>query len=152
MSSNPADEIPLLSVDSTSYGTANVDDSMRKNCRVVEFTNAEENLTVTDVNMNSDVDLGPVVGYAKEPLLPLGKACTPLNSMIYNLCFYVQLALDGTPEQPADGLTIDESASIRLYTIEWPRPHRSLYSMLNQTLKSTDREHECDLRFPSAVR
>ena len=141
MSSNPADEIPLLSVDSTSYGTANVDDSMRKNCRVVEFTNAEENLTVTDVNMNSDVDLGPVVGYAKEPLLPLGKACAPLNSMIYNLWFYVQLALDGTPEQPADGLTIDESASIRLYTIEWPRPHRSLYSMLNQTLKSTDREH-----------
>ena len=141
MSSKLVDEIPLLTVDSTSYGTANVDDSMRKNCRVVEFTNAEENLTVTDVSMDTDADLGPIIGYAKEPLLPLAKACAPLNSMIYNLWFYVQLAFDGTPEQPADGLTIDESAAIRLYTIEWPRPHRSLYSMLNQTLKSANREH-----------
>lgn len=91
--------------------------------------------------MNSEIELDPIVGYAAEPLLPLVKACAPLNSMIYNLWFYVQLALDGTPEQPADGLTIDESASIRLYTIEWPQPHRSLYSMLNYTLKSANREH-----------
>jgi hypothetical protein len=45
------------------------------------------------------------------------------------------------PEQPSDGLTIDESAAIRLYTIEWEGPHRSLYSMLNRTLKYDDHEH-----------
>ncbi len=81
--------------------------------------------------------------YAKEPLLPLYKACAPLNEIIYNLSFYVQLALEETSEQPPDGLTIDESAAIRLYTIEWKGPHRSLYSMLNHTLKKADRE---DLR------
>ena len=54
--------------------------------------------------------------------------------------FYVQMALNGTPEEPPDGLTIDESAAIRLYTIEWERPHRSLYSMLNYTLMQHDRE------------
>jgi hypothetical protein len=81
------------------------------------------------------------MGYAEEPLLPLFKACAPLTDIIHNLSFYVQLALNETPEVPPDGLTIDESASIRLYTIEWDGPHRSLYSMLNHTLKKDDREH-----------
>ena len=118
-----SEEIPLLGIESNDNFIAN-------DCRAVE-------------NMNNEIDLDPIVGYAVEPLLPLVKACAPLNNTIYNLWFYVQLALDRTPEQPADGLTIDESASIRLYTIEWPRPHRSLYSMLNYTLKSANRE---DLR------
>jgi hypothetical protein len=51
------------------------------------------------------------------------------------------MALNETPEVPPDGLTIDESAAIRLYTIEWDGSHRSLYSMLNRTLKKDDREH-----------
>jgi hypothetical protein len=36
---------------------------------------------------------------------------------------------------------MDESAAIRLYTIEWNEPHQSLYSMLNHTLKKADREN-----------
>jgi len=116
------------------------DDIMRINSRLVEVVDDEEHRTITDSSINIEVDHDPIIEYAREPLLPLAKACSPLNSMIYNLWFYVQLAIDGTPEQPADGLTIDESAAIRLYTIEWPRPHRSLYSMLNQTLKSGNRE------------
>ncbi|CAF1444055.1 unnamed protein product [Rotaria sp. Silwood1] len=99
--------------------------------------------------MNSDsmndfkLDLSPVVGYTNEPLLPLVKACAPLSNILYNLSKYVELALDETPEEPSDGLTIDESAAIRLYTLEWERPHQSLYSMLNYTLKMANRE---DLR------
>jgi hypothetical protein len=81
------------------------------------------------------------VQYAEESLLPLFKACAPLTDIIHNLSFYVQMALNETPEVPPNGLTIDESASIRLYTIEWDGPHRSLYSMLNYTLKEDDREH-----------
>ncbi|CAF0955002.1 unnamed protein product [Rotaria sordida] len=50
------------------------------------------------------------------------------------------MALDETPEEPYDELTIDESAAIRLYTMEWESPHRSLYSMLNYTLKMANRE------------
>ena len=115
------------------------DNTMRINHRILEVINEEEHQTIRDSSMNTEIDHDPIIGYAREPLLPLTKACSPLNSIIYNLWFYVQLAIDGTPEQPADGLTIDESAAIRLYTIEWPRPHRSLYSMLNQTLNSADR-------------
>jgi hypothetical protein len=81
------------------------------------------------------------VGYAEEPLLPLFEACAPLTNILHNLSFYVQMALNETLEQPPDGLTVDESAAIRLYTIEWDSPHRSLYSMLNHTLKYDDREN-----------
>jgi hypothetical protein len=80
------------------------------------------------------------MGYADEPLLPLVKACAPLTNIIHNLSMYVEMALNETPEEPPDGLTIDESAAIRLYTIEWEGPHRSLYSMLNYTLKMANRE------------
>jgi hypothetical protein len=116
---------------------------MTKNCRVVEVINVKQNLTTADVNIDTKTDLGSIVGYAKEPLLPLARACAPLANIIYNLSFYVQLAINETPEEPPDGLTVDESASIRLYTIEWEEPHQSLYSMLNYTLKTADRK---DLR------
>ena len=84
-------------------------------------------------------DLEPVIGYAAEPLLPLADACAPLTDILHNISFYVQMALTETPEEPSDGLSVDESAAIRLYTIEWKKPHRSLYSMLNYTLKTAPR-------------
>jgi hypothetical protein len=83
----------------------------------------------------------PILEYADEPLLPLAEACAPLKDILPDLDFYVKMALDETPEEPPDGLTIDESAAIRLYTIEWSGGRRSLYSMLNRTLKTQDREH-----------
>ena len=114
-------------------------DPPARNCRTVEVTTVDPTETVIELNIETVKDPGPVVGYAEMPVLPLAKACAPLDNMIYNLWFYVKLALDGTEEVPANGLTVDESAAIRLYTIEWPRPHRSLYSMLNYTLKSGNR-------------
>ena len=49
-------------------------------------------------------------------------------------------SVDQPPEQPSDGLTINESAAIRLYTREWCKPHQSFHSMLNRALSNTDRE------------
>ena len=127
-----------------SYGSINNDNldgnPMRINYRIVEGIESGQRMTTMEMNVNTDRDIGPIVEYAEVPLLPLAKACTPLVSIIYNLLFYVQLAIDDTPEVPPDGLTIDESASIRLYTMEWPKSHRSLYSMLNQTLNTADRK------------
>jgi hypothetical protein len=114
---------------------------LTKNRRVVEATTGEANLRTTNIINDVRADLGPIVGYAEEPLLPLFKACAPLTDIVHNIWFYVQMALHETPEAPPDGLTIDESAAIRLYTMEWDGPHRSLYSMLNHTLKKDDREH-----------
>ena len=119
-------------------GTHN--DSMTENCRVVEFATEERNRVTADLDIDSHPGLNPILGYAKVPLLPLVKACAPLNHIIHDLPAYVQLALYETPKIPPNGLTVDESASIRLYTIEWNKPHRSLYSMLNYALKTDDRE------------
>jgi hypothetical protein len=101
----------------------------------------EPEVIPTNIINEITADLGPIVGYADEAMLPLSKACSPLANILHDMSSYVQMALDETPEQPPDGLTVDESAAIRLYTIEWAPPHRSLYSMLNYTLKSEDREH-----------
>jgi hypothetical protein len=108
---------------------------------MVDTAIIEQNQLHTNTMNDIEVDLGPVVGYAEEPLLSLTEACAPLVDIIHDLLVYVQMALDETPAEPLDGLTIDESAVIRLYTIEWIDGHRSLYSMLNHTLKKDNREH-----------
>ena len=110
------------------------------NHRILEIVAQKPNSTVADIINSARTDSGPMVEYANEPLLPLFKACAPLMGIIHNLSFYIQMALNETPEQPPDGLTIDESAAIRLYTIEWNESRQSLYSMLNSTLKQNDRE------------
>lgn len=115
--------------------------SMSRNRRVVELSIEEFNVSTAKTIGDINAELGPVVGYAEEPLLPLYKACAPLTGLLHNLYFYIQIARNETPEVPADGLTIDESAAIRLYTIEWDEPHRSLYWMLNRTLQNDDRTH-----------
>jgi len=116
------------------------DASLTKSRRVVEFITQESNSPFMNINNSSNLELGPIVGYAQEPLLPLSKACAPLIDIVKNISFYVQIALDNTPELPPDGLTIDESAAIRLYTMEWEESRQSLYSMLNRTLKYSDRK------------
>jgi hypothetical protein len=115
--------------------------SITHNHRVLDVV-AEELMPISTTIMNDiEADLGPVSGYADELLLPLIKACAPLIDIIPNLPFYIQLAMNETPEQPPDGLTIDESAAIRLYTIEWEGRQRSLYSMINRSLKKDTREN-----------
>jgi hypothetical protein len=118
-----------------------LDDSRTKNPRVVETTSNRPNLIITNIDNDNKADFKPLEGYAKEPLLLLEEACAPLMNILHNLSFYIQMVLKETPVEPSDGLTIDESAAIRLYTTEWNSPHRSLYSMLNYTLNNGDREH-----------
>src|SRR5206468_3530440 len=39
-----------------------------------------------------------------------------------------------------DGLSMDESNAIRLYTLEWQPKENSLFYLLNKTLRSDDRQ------------
>ncbi|CAF3929622.1 unnamed protein product, partial [Rotaria sp. Silwood1] len=96
-------------------------------------------LIIPDVEESKTV--GPIVGYASEPLLALADACTPLIPIIFNILTYTSTALEHTPDNPSDGLTRDESAAICLYTMEWTDGQRSLYSILNETLRAADREY-----------
>lgn len=116
------------------------DTSHRQNRRVVETNSDRRTFRTSTITGELKMNRDPIIGYAQEPLLPLFKACAPLMNIIPNLLFYIQIALNGTPEVPSDGLTIEESAAIRLYTIEWNDRDQSLYTMLNHTLKSGNRE------------
>jgi hypothetical protein len=118
-----------------------LDHSTTTDRRATQAVIEEQNLTTTNTINDMIADLGPIIEYAEEPLLPLAEACAPLNDILHDLSSYVQMALDETPAEPPEGLTVDESAAIRLYSIEWSGGHRSLYSMLNHTLKKEDREH-----------
>ena len=140
--SNEKETVELIPIPAAAlvYSVNATNDPMTKNRRIVETATEDQTITSKNISSNNKVDHGPVVGYADEPLLPLPEACAPLINIVHDLLVYVQLALDETLEHPPDGLTVDESAAIRLYTIEWDGPHRSLYSMVNHTLKSTDRE------------
>ena len=86
--------------------------------------------------------LQPIAGYAFEPILPIEEACKPLISIVARLEAHVWIAKQNS-KNPADGLTQDESAAIRLYTMEWDtgvdEPRGSLYVHLNRTLKLVDR-------------
>ncbi|CAF2926762.1 unnamed protein product, partial [Rotaria sp. Silwood2] len=126
-----------ITTEDTNEATDNV---TSRNRVYVETVTEEINPTIKNDVSEFEKSLSPILGYAEEPLLPLVKACAPLNDILHDLSKYVQLALDETPEEPPDDLTIDESAAVRLYTIEWDKPHRSLYSMLNYTLQTGTRE------------
>ncbi|CAF0802316.1 unnamed protein product [Didymodactylos carnosus] len=82
--------------------------------------------------------LTPIIGYEKEPLLPLEEACEPLNTILKDLPQQIWVAKQNCKE-PSDGLTQDESAAIYLYTMEWSVSKESLYSILNCALRQADR-------------
>ena len=135
------DQIEMAKVTTMEDLNCTLADSMSRNRRIVDDNAEELSRPTTPVVSDIKAEHVPIVGYAKEPLLPLYKACAPLVHILHDLYAYVQVALNETPEVPADELTIDESAAIRLYTMEWQSPHPSLYSMLNQTLRDGNREH-----------
>ncbi|CAF4025726.1 unnamed protein product, partial [Rotaria sp. Silwood1] len=126
-------------------GRVAIDQQMSERYQVLGNMVVDEIQQVLNELNKVDTYFSPIIGYAEEPLLPLSEVCAPLADILHNLSFYMQLALDETPENPPDGLTIDESAAVRLYTIEWERPHRSLYSMLNYTLKGGDFNRDGEL-------
>ncbi|CAM2727545.1 unnamed protein product [Rotaria socialis] len=64
--------------------------------------------------------LEPISGYAGGPLLSLEEACEPLLLIVCRLSLYVSRALENSKSH-GNSLTRDESAAIRLYTMEWDR-------------------------------
>ncbi|CAF2102514.1 unnamed protein product [Rotaria magnacalcarata] len=78
-------------------------------------------------------------GYEKMPIVSLEVAVEPLMSLLPSIQTYVRLSKQKC-ENPADGLTQDESASIMLCTMRWQPLDQCLSVLLNTTLCSTDRQ------------
>ena len=92
-----------------------------------------------DVDKEPTKTLLPIEGYEKKPLLSLKDAVTAIETPIHNLEKMVWTA-ERNCRSPADGLTVDESASIHLYSMESPDQHASFYSLLNEKLRSEKRK------------
>jgi hypothetical protein len=83
--------------------------------------------------------LPPIKGYEKEQLVSIDEAIKPLIPIVSDLEEMVWTVKQNCQE-PQDHLSSDESASIMLYTLEWmPREH-SFYFILNQALRSQNRQ------------
>jgi hypothetical protein len=82
----------------------------------------------------------PIKGYENMPLVSLEESVMPLVPILPDIHTYVFMAKDNSSKPPAEGLTLDESAAICLYSIEWEPHDECLSRSLNQTLRSTDRQ------------
>jgi hypothetical protein len=83
--------------------------------------------------------LQPISGYENEPLLSLEEACKPLEKILGQELHQNVMIAKMNSKEPKDGLTQDESASIHLYTMEWNISENNLYTVLNRTLRATNR-------------
>jgi len=95
---------------------------------------------MADITKEPKRMLMPIHGYEKTPLKTLEETVEPLIPLVPRVQTYVHVAKRRCEGKPADGLTVDQSASIMLYTMEWEPQEQCLYAVLNATLRVEDRQ------------
>ena len=83
--------------------------------------------------------LPPIKGYENMPVVSLEEATTPLVEFVPEIEHMVWTVKDDRTE-PKTGLTSDELASIRLYSMDWEPSDKSFYATLNKTLRAENRQ------------
>ncbi|CAF1555403.1 unnamed protein product [Rotaria magnacalcarata] len=104
------------------------------------FNDKHSALRFADVGVLSKRMLAPIDGYEKAPLVSLEEAVKPLVNIVPKIERNVYVVQENC-QNPEDGLTTDESASIMLYTYESMPREDSLYVKLNATLRSEQRKN-----------
>lgn len=103
--------------------------NMSDDCKNHRFIDADE---------EPNKILVPIEGYEKCDLLSLEQAVESIKKLLHNIEAMVYTALQNSRES-GDDITVDESAAIHIYTLEWPESYNSLYRLLNLTLRSEKR-------------
>ena len=93
----------------------------------------------SDVDKESLESLMPVGGYEEMPIVSLERAVEPLVTFLPTIQNYANIAKERCKNPPFDGLTIDESASIILYSMSWKPLDKCLYVALNAVLQLKER-------------
>ena len=81
----------------------------------------------------------PIQGYHKAPLVWLEEAVEPIVSLVPDVRRMAYVAKIRSQESPTDVMSLDESASIMLYCMEWDPPKECLYFVLNASLRTENR-------------
>ncbi|CAF2048823.1 unnamed protein product [Rotaria magnacalcarata] len=106
-----------------------------------EESAAQRMQRISDITDEALRFIAHISGCEKMPLVSLEEAVEPLVSILPDVRRRVYISKENC-ENPADGLTQDESASIMLYTMEWESVDESLYRVLNKILRSEDRRRQ----------
>ena len=78
--------------------------------------------------------LPPLRGFENEALVSFEEATKPLIGFVQEIEHMVY-NIQRSKIRPKNGLTIDESSSIALYSMEWSPKEKSFYMNLNKTLR-----------------
>ena len=100
------------------------------------FTNGSQRFL--DVDDEPQKMLPPLRGFEGVPLVTLEEAAKPLIKQVPDIEHMV-LNAKRNQGKIKHGLTVDESASITLYSDQWTVDDDSFYSILNKTLRSANR-------------
>jgi len=92
-----------------------------------------------DVDEEPQTILPPIQDYESTPLVSLDKAVFPLQPIVSDVKHMVQ-TIEANYGEPEDGLTRDESNSIKLYSLEWRPRESSLFYILHKALRSKNRQ------------
>ncbi|CAF2087528.1 unnamed protein product [Rotaria magnacalcarata] len=105
---------------------------------------AQRVLRFSDVVQESLEILEPIGGYSKVNLVSLEEAVTPLVPILPDVQAHAYIAKLKC-KKPADNLTSGESASIMLYTMGWKPLNECLYVVLNDILRTKNRQEKLPL-------
>ena len=83
--------------------------------------------------------LPPIRDFENEELVSFEEATKPLVGDVEEIEHMIY-TIQGKNIHKKDGLTVDESLSIALYSLEWKPPEKSFYFILNETLRASNRQ------------
>ena len=95
----------------------------------------QHNQRFSDIAGESCQILTPILGYEKQPLVSLEEAVEPIVSFVPEVKRMAFVAKRKCQKTPSNNLSIDESASIILYSMDWEPQEQCLYHVLNKTLR-----------------
>ncbi|CAF1055456.1 unnamed protein product [Adineta steineri] len=101
--------------------------------------NDSYNQRILDIAEESGHILTPIQGYDKQPLVTLEQAIEPIIPFVPDIKRMAFIAKVKCGKSPANDLSIDESASIILYSMDWESQEECLYHALNKTLRTENR-------------
>jgi hypothetical protein len=108
--------------------------------RYSDYDRNKNSQRTSDVDQESCEMLMPIAGYEKEPLVTLEEAVEPIVSLVHDIKRMVFVAKAKCKKSPANNLSIDQSASIILYSMDWEPKEKCFYYVLNEVLRTEERK------------
>lgn len=101
---------------------------------------SKRSLYFLDIVGENNQRLAPIHGYQDKPLAPLERAVAAIISFVPDVEKMVACVKKGT-NKPLNNLSLDETRSLTLYTMEWEPRENSFFYILNQTLRTKNRSN-----------